>query len=193
MVSPDVCRSASQQACEADSSSMSMSSCSQGQELRRQESSQSDTDDEDGGSLTQMSSLCPLWDTMLPLDAASLKGKQVRPSSAKSASGSMRTSLLRLVMSPKPNKQAERQAMPFRFGFDCNYFHTKDVVGSSQRLTISPLKVEHALRELQSQNVDKVMAALEVLARLAWSDDEVSVAAHVNRNLYHQFTSIKCF
>ena len=35
------------------------------------------------------------------------------------------------------------------------------------------LQVAHALSELQNGDVDKVMAALEVLARLAWSDDEV--------------------
>ena len=36
------------------------------------------------------------------------------------------------------------------------------------------LQVAHALSELQNGDVDKVMAALEVLARLAWSDDEVT-------------------
>ncbi len=35
------------------------------------------------------------------------------------------------------------------------------------------VQVAHALREMQNGDVDKVMAALEVLARLAWSDDEV--------------------
>ena len=38
----------------------------------------SDQDQEEDGGLTQMSSLCPLWDNMLPLDAAMLKSKQVR-------------------------------------------------------------------------------------------------------------------
>ena len=33
----------------------------------------------DEGALTEMSSLCPLWDDMLPLDAVSLKTKQARP------------------------------------------------------------------------------------------------------------------
>lgn len=31
------------------------------------------------------------------------------------------------------------------------------------------------MNELQNGDVDKVMAALEVLARLAWSDDEVGI------------------
>lgn len=43
-------------------------------------SSYSDEDEEDeNGGLTQMSSLCPLWDNMLPLDAVMLKSKQVGP------------------------------------------------------------------------------------------------------------------
>lgn len=40
-------------------------------------SSPSDEDRDEDGGLTQMSSLCPLWDNMLPLDAAMLKSKQV--------------------------------------------------------------------------------------------------------------------
>lgn len=41
------------------------------------ESSPSDQERDENGGLTQMSSLCPLWDSMLPLDAAMLKSKQV--------------------------------------------------------------------------------------------------------------------
>lgn len=40
------------------------------------------------------------------------------------------------------------------------------------------MQVEHALKELGSSDVDRVMAALEVLARLAWSDDEVGPSAY---------------
>lgn len=58
------------------------------------------------------------------------------------------------------------------------------------------LLVEHALEELSTNNVDQLMAALEVLARLAWSDDEVSHlhCAEVNKfasssHKLHQYMS----
>ena len=35
------------------------------------------------------------------------------------------------------------------------------------------VQVQYALRDLEQDNLDKIMAALEVLARLGWSDDEV--------------------
>ena len=41
--------------------------------------------------------------------------------------------------------------------------------GNSQ----SDAQVQYALRDLEQDDLDKIMAALEVLARLGWSDDEV--------------------
>ena len=43
------------------------------------EGSEAEGEEGDEGALTEMSSLCPLWDDMLPLDAVSLKTKQARP------------------------------------------------------------------------------------------------------------------
>ena len=72
-----LCRSSSLRA-QQDVSLTTSSDISQDLELNADSSPSDQERDEDGG-LTQMSSLCPLWDSMLPLDAAMLKSKQVRP------------------------------------------------------------------------------------------------------------------
>ena len=52
--------------------------------------------------------------------------------------------------------------------------------GNSQ----SYVQVQYALRDLEQDDLDKIMAALEVLARLGWSDDEVCPSS-TQSTLYH--------
>ena len=95
-------------------------------------------DEEDEGVLTEMSSLCPLWDNMLPLDATTLKSKQV---------------------SSTPCKTTNKPCFD-RYDVSCEPL----------------MQVDCALKDLQLDDMDKIMVAMEVLARLAWSDDEVGLS-----------------
>lgn len=46
------------------------------------------------------------------------------------------------------------------------------------------MQVDYALKDLQLDDLDKIMVAMEVLARLAWSDDEVSHSSNFARPFF---------
>ena len=136
--------------------------------------------EEEEDELTEMSSLCPLYDELLPVEASQLKTKQARLSLLYSLCIACACRRKFVLLQSNCSLLFGGFVWGIRCVMSC-VLCMLDVRETYRARcdTRYSLQVEMALLELQQDNPEFVMAALEAIARLAWSDDDVRAAVAV--------------